>query len=74
MRTLQQGLAALMETDSLNAQFDELNELVSNRAVRAGNITDSRKAERGLLVKQTAPTKSIAIPVGPRHIALESEK
>ncbi len=32
VRTLQQGLAALMETDSLNAEFDELNELVSERA------------------------------------------
>lgn len=29
VRTLQQGLAALMETDSLNTQFDGLNELVS---------------------------------------------
>lgn len=29
VRTLQQGLAALMETDSLNTEFDELNELVS---------------------------------------------
>ncbi|CAM9503110.1 unnamed protein product [Scytosiphon promiscuus] len=28
VRTLQQGLAALMETDSLNTQFDDLNELV----------------------------------------------
>lgn len=29
VRTLQQGLAALMETDSLNMEFDEVNELVS---------------------------------------------
>eukprot|EP00752_Nemacystus_decipiens_P003041 g2819.t1 len=28
VRTLQQGLAAMMETDSLNTEFDELNELV----------------------------------------------
>lgn len=32
VRTLQQGLAVLMETDSLNAEFDELNELVSAAA------------------------------------------
>lgn len=29
VRTLQQGLAALMETDSLNMEFGDLNELVS---------------------------------------------
>lgn len=29
VRTLQQGLAALMETDSLSTEFDEVNELVS---------------------------------------------
>lgn len=30
VRTLQQGLAAMMETDSLNAEFGPVNELVSN--------------------------------------------
>lgn len=31
VRTLQQGLAALMETDSLNKEFGEVNELVSDK-------------------------------------------
>lgn len=31
VRTLQQGLAAMMETDSLNKEFGEVNEMVSKK-------------------------------------------
>lgn len=60
VRTLQQGLAALMETDSLNTEFDELNELVSAGALRRGANTG--------LEMQLAPHCCTLLGSGPAYV------